>query len=331
MADFQFLKNPATQKWVITAPRRSKRTNVGIEQTAVCPFCIGTETNEQELYRVGGKAGDANWYIRVMENKFPFVENHELVIHSPDHHKNFDELALSHVELLLQTYRARFLANQKKGHVYIFHNRGVEAGESIPHPHTQIAVVPFSVGLEIPPLDMSLYNQQSKETERNIFSLIHKSLFAISKKGRPVQSRQGVVDNGRKDVLDTEHFRVFCPETSEWPDEVWIAPKQKGETFGLITDTQIKDLAFVLSRVIHIMDHRHGHEFPFNFYIYPGKNWYFRLIPRIKILGGFEIGTGIMVNTQKPLETIAFLKRHFHDPDFEEIKNEYKADYLKSV
>lgn len=101
--------------------------------------------------------------------------------------------------------------------------------------------------------------------------------------------------------------------------------------FGSITDVEVTDLAFVISRLIQIYDLRHGYEFPFNFYIAPGKNWYLRLIPRLKILGGFELGTNIIVNTQDPKETFAFIREHFWSPDPEKIKGEHKAEYLKSV
>ena len=134
-----------------------------------------------------------------------------------------------------------------------------------------------------------------------------------------------------QDVLETEHFLIFCPLTSSWPDEVWIAPKKQGEVFGAIADNEITDLAFALSRLIQIFDLRHGHEFPFNFYIYPGKNWYLRLIPRIKILGGFELGTNVMIDTQDPKETLAFIKEHFWEPDTEKIKGEHQADYWRNV
>ena len=125
----------------------------------------------------------------------------------------------------------------------------------------------------------------------------------------------------KQDQVETEHFYLFCPKTSEWPDEVWVAPKKRGNLFGQITDVEISDLAQTLSRLIQILDLRHGHEFSFNFYIYPGNDWYLRLIPRIKILGGFEIGTGIFVNTQDSKETMAFIKEHLQTPDIEKIKN----------
>ena len=101
--------------------------------------------------------------------------------------------------------------------------------------------------------------------------------------------------------------------------------------FGDITDSDITDLAFCLQRLINILDMRHGHEFPFNFYIYPGKNWYLRIIPRHKILGGFEMGTGIIVNTQDPRATFEFIKEHFFEPDLYKIGLAQQAEYWRSV
>ncbi|MCL5114106.1 MAG: hypothetical protein M1372_03035 [Patescibacteria group bacterium] len=296
MADFKFIQNPISKKWIVSAPRRAKRPDVAISSPSVCPFCLGQESNEKELYRVGGEEGDSNWQIRVLPNKFPFAPIHEIIVHSPDHHKNFDELPLDQVELILKTYRERFNAHKEKGQVYIFHNRGEGGGESLPHPHSQLTVVPHEVKLDIPLL--SLQEESLKDSSSRV---------------------------------DTEHFLIFCPQTSQWPDEVWIASKKTGEKFSQISDEEILDLAFALSRLVQILDLRHGHEFPFNFYIYPGTNWYLRLIPRAKSLGGFEIGTGIFVNTQDPNETIAFIKEHFQAPDIEKIKREHQAQYKRSV
>ena len=207
--------------------------------------------------------------------------------------------------LLLQTYRQRFQTHQNKGQIYIFHNRGREGGESLPHPHTQLAVVPFDVELDTPRLDGS--HQQSASS-----------------------NQQSEVSN-EKLVVSTEHFDIFCPLASQWPDEVWVAPKKRGCVFGEITDDEVSDLAHVLTRLIQILDLRHGREFPYNFYIYPGGDWYLRLIPRKKTLGGFEVGTGIFVNTQDPQETLVFLKTHFYEPDEEKIKLEHQAEYHKTV
>jgi UDPglucose--hexose-1-phosphate uridylyltransferase len=293
MADFQFLQNPLSKKWVVLAPRRAKRPDVACGIEPVCPFCPGKELDEQTIYEVkNGK----NWQIRVIKNKFPFAPIHEIIIQSPDHQKSFDLLPQSQVELILKTYKQRYNTHKKQGQVYIFNNHGKGGGESLPHPHTQLVVVPFEVNLDIPRL------------------------------ATPAEMKAAAKDQVYK---ETNHFVIFCPKTSQWPDEVWVAPKERGHDFGSIKDNQISDLAFVLSRLIKIFDLRHGLEFPFNFYIYPGGDWYLRIIPRVKVLGGFEVGTGVIVNTQDPKETIEFIKEHFENPNEEKIKTVHRANYHK--
>lgn len=293
MADFEFLQNPLSKKWVVLSPRRAKRPDVALGLEPVCPFCPGKEADDKEVYKVGDP-----WKIRVLNNRFPFAPIHEIIIHSPDHHKNFGELPLSQIELILQTYRQRYNTHAKDGQVYIFHNRQKGGGESLPHPHSQLAVVPKEVELDIPRLATPQEMPTAAENQK---------------------------------VHATNRFVIFCPRTSQWPDEVWVAPKERGNTFGSISDKQISDLAFTLSRLIQIFDLRHGNEFPFNFYIYPGGDWYLRIIPRVKVLGGFEVGTGVFINTQDPEETIMFIKEHFDNPNNEKIKTVHRATYHKRV
>ncbi|HYK08269.1 MAG TPA: hypothetical protein VEW42_02090, partial [Candidatus Eisenbacteria bacterium] len=152
MSDFKFIKDLSWNKWIVLDPRRSKRPNQSKQVLKTCPFCIGNEESEKEMYRIGGNPGDSNWQIRVLKNKFSFAPVHEIIIHSPDHHKNIDELPLSQVELLFATYKERIAKHKNKGHIYVFHNRGELAGESIPHPHSQLIVAPRDVFLDIRPL-----------------------------------------------------------------------------------------------------------------------------------------------------------------------------------
>ncbi len=163
--------------------------------------------------------------------------------------------------------------------------------------------MPFNVKLDIPLLDTGIY---------------HTFL-------------PGVIRKRSYEVYPADTFYIFCPTTSQWSDEVWIAPKRKGKHFGEIDEKELADMSFVLSRLLLIFDLRHGHEFPFNFYIYTGNNWYIRIVPRVKTLGGFEVGTGVVVNTQKPQETMEFIKTHFLSPQSEQIEKEHQAEYWRSV
>ena len=305
MPDFQFLQDPISKKWISLSPRRSRRPDEAKGPLQICPFCPGNEREQPSVYVIlgsnatpesRGDAGQASmtssdWLVRVIPNKFPFAPIHEVIIHSPDHHKSFGELPVSQTELILQTYRQRYNIHKEKGQVYIFNNTGEQAGESLAHPHSQLAVVPKEVSL-----DISEYQ-------------ISDELF-----------------------LDAGLFRLGCPDASQWPDEVWFVPKETGKTFGDISDEEIKSLAEGLDRLIKIYDYRYGHEFPFNFFIRPGLDWYLRLIPRVKSLGGFEVGSGVYVNTQDPKDTVAFLKQHWQSGkdglDFEKIQ---KHEYGKHV
>jgi UDPglucose--hexose-1-phosphate uridylyltransferase len=292
MVDFQFLKNPLSKKWVISAPRRAKRPDVANGTEPSCPFCP-EHNQDKELYRVGGEKGDTNWEIKVIPNKFPFAPIHELIIDTPDHHTSFDTFSKEHIERLITVYRHRFNEHSASGQVYIFHNHGEKAGESIPHSHTQLAVIPDKVLLEIPRL----------------------------------QSVAEDMTHG----LTTTHFTLFCPTTANWPDEVWVAPKKSGRVFGEITDTEIADIAGIIKSLAIMFDLRYNKDFPYNFYLYPGGDWYFRLIPRLKTLGGFEVGTNVIVNTQKPQETMEFIKEHFGSPNIDKILKEQQADYHHRV
>jgi len=290
--DFKFIENKISDTYIVSAVKRAKRPDVSKGIEPVCPFCVGNEGKEREVFRIGGKEEDPNWQVRVIPNKFPFAPIHEVVIHSPDHHKNFDTLPTFHTELILKTYWQRYQTHKDKGWVYIFHNHGKKGGESLPHPHSQIAVIPEEVIMDIQRLE---------------------------------------APSEGEDVQETSKFIIFCPLYSQWPEEVWIYPKARGRTFGEITEEEITDLSKILYRVIQIMDIRHGNEFPFNFYIYPGGDWYLRIIPRFKTLGGFELGTGIFVNTQDPRETIKFIKTHFISPNEELIRTKDRAMYRRGV
>lgn len=284
MADFSFLKD-SLGGWVISAPKRGKRPDQSAGGEPPCPFEF-----------IDGKVGDQEPLftlnqVRVVPNIYPFSPHHEIVIHSDDHRKNFGELDYSEAEDVFKVYHARFLKHNKFGQVYIFHNQGKMAGESLPHPHSQIVVVPSDVDLEIPPL-------------RRLFGQDHMVL---------------------------SHLYIFCPHDSKWPDEVWVAPKREGNSFSEATSDEIRELSFIVSRLVQIYTIRYAQDFPFNFYIYPGVRWYLRLIPRLKVLGGFEVGTSVFVNTQDPHETFRFIEENFDNPDFEKIKEIHQAEYSKSV
>lgn len=293
MAEFQFLKNRVSKMWVVLAPKRAKRPDVRRGGKDTCPFCVGHEAND-EVYRLPEDSSQP-WRVRVVRNKFPFAPIHEVVVLSPDHTESFPKLTHLQIEDILKVYRHRFNEHSASAQIIVFHNSGHEAGESLPHPHSQIVGVPFEVNLRSPLLKAGLDGLKKRE------------------------------------VIDAGEMMLFCPQGSEWPDEVWIAPKRRGKTFGDITEAEISDLASSFKKLVILMEHRHEDNFPCNFYIYSGDDWYLRLIPRLKRIGGFEFATNILVNTQDPRQTLEFLKKHFKNPDPAKIRSQHKAEYHRTA
>lgn len=293
MPDFKFVNIPSLENWIIMAPKRSHRPEVqGKKHAHTCPFDPGREKHDPEVYRIGGENDDKNWSVRVIKNKFPFAPIHEVVVHTPSHVDSLAKLSVEQVKLVIETFVNRFNTHARQGTVCIFSNAGHDAGESINHSHSQIAVIPEEVPIVVPSLEEFL--------------------------------------DYRGEHLIVNNFNLVAPPYSQWPDEMWIVPQDRGKLFGEITYEEMESLSYVLRRLVEIFEIRHGEDFPYNFYIYPRRDWYLRLMPRAKILGGFEIATGIYVNTQDPKDTMEFIKKHFFEPEREKIK-ESPASYRKGV
>ncbi len=289
MPDFTFTRFPHFETWVINAPHRAKRPH---DKKNACPFCPGNPHNKEEVYRIGGYDHDNKWLVKVIPNKYPFAPIHEVVIHSPEHDKDMAQMSVEQLRFVLETYQNRFQTHLAKGTVCIFANNGKQAGESIHHSHSQIAVVPKDVPIIVPRLEENL---------------VYKG-----------------------EIFGVGAFDLICPPYSQWPDEVWIVPKERGRLFSEISFQEIESMAYILKHLVRILKIRHGDDFPFNYYIYPFRDWYLRLLPRAKTLGGFEMATGIFVNTQDPKESMQFIKNFLFEEDEEKIK-EYRAEYRKGV
>lgn len=273
----KYVPDIISHRWVIIAPQRLARPDeiVGTKakssklKAGKCSFCEKNEAlTPTEVFRIGkGEPNKPGWQVRVITNKFPITDYHEVIVHSPDHSKNIEELSEKQMGLILRAYKARFNYYRKMGQVLIFCNCGEHAGASIKHPHAQLVVIPGQINLDT----------LAKEPLNNI-------------------------------VQDTKSFTTYCPDFSQWPYEVWITPKDSRGRFGDLTDEQLDEMAGIMRGTMRqlkkIFD---GHkitnmDFAYNYYIYPGHEWYLRIIPRFVHRAGFELGTGLNVNIVDPAD-----------------------------
>lgn len=294
----KFVPDIKTRRWVVIASARSSRPKDenhditheepsleeqfpkkdGYHHSEDCPFCLGNEgRTPPEIYRWGRKdPHDHDWVVRVVPNKYPITDLHEVIIHSPDHVIDIDRFDLEHLEIVIKVYRERYNDLKENGQVIIFVNVGPESGASLRHPHSQVVIVPHQINLDVLSIE-------------------------------PVGN---VIEEG-------EHYMAWSPDFSQWPWEVWIAPKlccqrehDKGERcyFGGIGDGQIPELARLLQSLVKSLLSRFP-DMSYNYYIYPGQCWYLRLIPRIIHRAGFELGTGLSVNIADPTMVAEELKK----------------------
>jgi len=277
----KYVPDSTTKLWVVIASTRTDRGENNHQKSHGCIFCEGHEHfSPQEVYRLGpGHPNTPEWHVRVLQNKYPITDIHEVVIHSPDHEKDFEQFTHVQSERVITVFKDRFNEHKNAGQVLIFNNHGLHAGASQTHPHSQIAVFPRQIELGM-------------------------------------LARQAV-QNG---VLETQYFNVYCPDFSQWPYEVWIAPHKKETIFGNVDENEIADLSLILKRVTRALSHiyltaemfakvdRHLHPFGYNFYIYPHKEWYLRIIPRFVHPGGIELSTSLTVNVVDPTDAATELR-----------------------
>lgn len=282
MSDFSILKIPGTESWVISDPKRGTRPHDAHKKD--CPFCHKS-VNDRIVF--ASESGD----IFVLNNKYPFANHHEVIVHTRKHTDQLFSLSTENLAEIVQVWRQRFEKYKDEGIVCIFSNSGEGAGESVAHTHSQLAVLDSRIELDMPRLESEFESDEK---------------YAV-----------GV-------------FEIVCPPYTEWPDETWIVPKKRGQHFYEINSEEIKGLGFILRRILFLLSLRHGNSFPYNFVIYPFRDWYVRIIPRAKIIGGLEVGTGVMVNTGTGSETIEFLREHFYEED-EKLIRRKKALYRRTI
>lgn len=329
----QLRQDPTTKEWVIIATERSKRphdfarANTLIDKPPHkedCPFCPGNEhltPHETLAYRSGGPADSEGWWVRVIPNRFPALSPdgsvqreetgffrmmdgvgvHEVVIENPIHNQILPLMGDKQVEEVLLAYRERYLA-LKEDHriklIIIFKNHGEAAGTSLDHTHSQIvatSVVPS-----------------------NIRRKLEEAARYYDDHGRCVycDSLQEELHVGKRIVMDTERFVVLQSFASRSPFETLVVPKEHQASFGLISMEDSKQFAQVLKTTLFKLYFKLNNP-DYNYVIHTAPirdeqedyyHWHLQITPRLTTPAGFEMGSGIYINTSLPEETAQFLR-----------------------
>jgi UDPglucose--hexose-1-phosphate uridylyltransferase len=323
-------QNFFTKEWVIIATERAKRPEELVTHRPPqevpsfvenCPFCPGNENRTPaEVLRYPEDSGQA-WSVRVIPNKFAALSSevqltrslthlrrrvegfgyHEVIVDSPDHSTCMALLPDSHVAKILGVFKERYHAlstDHRITHVTIFKNHGADAGASLQHPHSQIIATPV-----IP----SQVRHRLHEALRH-YDDCGECMFCH------MVDRE--VEDQTRVVLRSELFAAMEVFASATPFATHIFPLRHMATFGEITAAEISDLARVLRTLLAKIYLGLGNP-DLNFTIrsapsdYVGArhfHWYVSVIPRLTRVAGFELGSGMFINTVLPEAAAEFLR-----------------------
>jgi UDPglucose--hexose-1-phosphate uridylyltransferase len=166
-------RNPVNGKLTIIAPERATRpTDLHGKGSAgvpgPCPFCAGNEAltpPEIDAIRAPGSAPDGpGWRVRVVPNKYPALKGgHEVIVHSPNHCAELEDLGDEALLEVLEVWRRRIAAQLESGAVAatLIVNHGAGAGASLAHPHAQLFATPV-----VPPLLLDEIREFDRHRER---------------------------------------------------------------------------------------------------------------------------------------------------------------------
>ncbi|MEV0368234.1 galactose-1-phosphate uridylyltransferase [Streptomyces sp. NPDC050636] len=210
-----------------------------------CPLCPSRDGRLSEIPA-------ADYDVAVFENRFPSLAGDsgrcEVVCFTSDHDASFADLTDGHAALVLEAWTDRTAElSQLPGveQVFCFENRGAEIGVTLGHPHGQIYAYPFTTPRTQRML-ASLAAHRERTGGRNLFD----DLLADERA------------DGRRIVLDGDHWTAFVPYAAHWPYEVHLYPKRRVPDLLALDDdarTEFPQIYLeVLRRFDRIFDGRSG-------------------------------------------------------------------------
>jgi UDPglucose--hexose-1-phosphate uridylyltransferase len=302
------------------------RSDTGIASLAtvrapyICPFCAGHEDRTPKAaFELGGEQGQ--WQVRVVPNKYPAVSlpagdstesvlhqaaeaaapvgavpatgAHEVIIESSRHVDRLSALSVRQLRDVLHTYAARLRHWRKDGRFeygLVFKNQGARAGASIAHLHSQLIALP-----KLPASVAAEVERAGREYEGRREC----PYCQLLKLERTAGERIVHFENG---------FIAFCPFASVQPYEVWLLPVEHWPSFDEMQSDILDRLAAVFRNLI-VRVEAVAPEGAYNMLLRTGpwrvgcdawSHWRIELLPRSSSIAGFELASGVYINSVAP-------------------------------
>ena len=295
-------------RWVIFATDRAKRpsdfakahdSSVGATDCSFCPGAEAKTPPSKASYFDGSYEADepgepprTGWTIRVIPNMYPAVKEgdirpvqdnrmsasgvHEVVVESPAHGHHPQFMSDEEIKRLFRVYSDRFAAIAAVPYVRyisVFRNYGRAAGASLAHAHSQILALPIVPG--------DIREQRGLDY----------GLVIAEESGSP------------RMILESAHTIAIAPFASGFTYEAWVIPKRKCRNITELTGAERDDFAVaardVLARLSKLLS-----DPPYNYAFVQSVDddvyLHLRIYPKLGIEAGFELNTGVHINSVTP-------------------------------
>jgi UDPglucose--hexose-1-phosphate uridylyltransferase len=316
-------QNIVTGDWVVISPERSQRPEDYVVASSPkrgipkdCPFCVANNI----AYPTSIKNAETD-NVYVIPNKYPaftktdtvidegdgFYENtksiggHEVIV-IKDHERDIYDDGVEIIGELFDVYKGRYKfygEDPTIEYTMIIHNHGPEAAASIEHPHSQLfasAILPSYIKAEI-------------DGANKYFNEKHTCVFCDMIKEEK--------ENQYRVVFENEEFIVFTFFAARFPFEMWVVPKKHQPQFEEI-DSKIKmSLSEAMQNAIGKLNKALNYP-PFNYWIHTlphhssdkdSYHWHLEIAPRVSKFGGYEMGSGVVIDVVSPEAAAVFLKK----------------------
>jgi UDPglucose--hexose-1-phosphate uridylyltransferase len=209
---------------------------------------------------------------------------HEVIVNSPRHVTALAELDAEQFAVAVATWRERMRAHPDASYVQLIVNEGGGAGATLEHSHAQLYALPFVPAAV------------ARERERA-------GAYGERTAGAGLLSDVLVEEVRRRDrlVAIDDEAALICPWASRSPFELRVVPRSESASFA--DDGAGAEMIRTAMRVLAarfdgppelnlwVRTAPHGAE-PFH--------WHVDIAPRLTVKAGFELGTGVDINTYAP-------------------------------
>jgi UDPglucose--hexose-1-phosphate uridylyltransferase len=307
--------DPLSGLRTIVAPGRADR-HTDTEQD---PFAEGNESlTPPEVFAIrpdGSPADGPGWLVRAFPNRFPALAAdaparehdarpdlygatpgagaHEVIVSSPRAVTALAQLTADELALALDAWRARMRAHAGAAALHLFVNEGGAGGASRRHSHAQLLALDF-----VPALLARERERFGAYATRTMGQQLLDDLVA-----EEVRRRERLIAVDQEAVL-------LAPYAATLPYQMMLVPRRPRARFEDDGPTG----AALLHDGLRRLERQFGASPPLNLWVRTAPRgaehfcWRIDIVPRLEHLAGFELGTGVSLNSVAPEAAAAELR-----------------------